>query len=150
VRDKIRNVKYVLKNSGHKIEEHPDDSSGMPELNVWGERIDDYPDYSGFGMPPQRKEKSIEYTALPSSNNAPEPKHNPPEFATRLLGHLPMDDNTREAMEGDLEEEYCKLYYRSGRREADAWYYRQVIASLWPFLIAKLRHLVEQVRQRLG
>lgn len=54
----------------------------------------------------------------------------PPELAAYLLRFLPKKD--REAIIGDLEEEYTIVYRRFGLRKADRWFYWQVLASFWP------------------
>lgn len=66
----------------------------------------------------------------------------PPEFATYLLWYLPMNKKIRDAVIGDLEEDFHTVYNRFGRRKAVAWYYYQVTASFWPFLASKVRSLI--------
>jgi hypothetical protein len=53
---------------------------------------------------------------------------------------LPRKD--REILVGDLEEEYSSIEERFGPRKARLWFYKQVIASLWPFVVAVGRKLV--------
>jgi hypothetical protein len=119
-------------------------------LRHWGLRVDDFPDDLEPERPSQGAEEFTDHSLLTLFNTAPEPTHSPPTFATRLLRHLPISSDAREAVEGDLEEEHRAIYDKAGRWKADAWFCRQVIVSYWPFLIAKARRLVEQVRQRLG
>lgn len=57
----------------------------------------------------------------------------PPELGQYLLWYLPRKD--REAIEGDLEEEFREVHDRFGRRKAVAWYYFQVGASFWPYAV---------------
>jgi hypothetical protein len=65
----------------------------------------------------------------------------PPEFATYLLWYLPKE--VREAVTGDLEEEFSIVYNRFGQRKAIIWYYYQVGASFWPFVVSKVQKLVK-------
>ena len=41
--------------------------------------------------------------------------YTPPQFATRLLQYLPIGTEAREAVEGDLEEEYHAIYNQASR-----------------------------------
>jgi hypothetical protein len=57
----------------------------------------------------------------------------PPINAEYVL-HLVLGKEEREAVIGDLVQEYGRIRQRFGRRNADIWFYKQVIWSLWPFL----------------
>lgn len=57
----------------------------------------------------------------------------PPINAEYLL-HLVLGKKEREAVIGDLIQEYRRIMQRFGRRNADIWFCKQVISSLWPFL----------------
>jgi hypothetical protein len=65
----------------------------------------------------------------------------PPEFATYLLWYLPKKD--REAVMGDLEEEFWIVYKRFGRRKAVIRYYYQVGASFWPYVVQAGKKLIK-------
>lgn len=77
----------------------------------------------------------------------PTPAAKPPELGEYLLWYLPIPSDMREAVIGDLEEEYGTIYHRFGRRKAVTWYYAQVIRSFWPFAVAKIRSLVQLLSQ---
>ena len=66
--------------------------------------------------------------------------YQPPDFATYLLWYLPRKD--RDAVMGDLEEEFHIVHKRFGRRKAVVWYYFQVLASFWPYAVSAVKKLV--------
>ncbi len=70
----------------------------------------------------------------------------PPAFAEYLLHFLPK--TMREALPGDLEEEYHQMYARFGKRRATFWYYVQVALSFWPLLSMGVKQLI--IRGLLG
>ncbi len=47
--------------------------------------------------------------------------------------------NNREHLLGDLAEEYIEIAVKHGDRFANIWYWKQVVASAWPFLKKALR-----------
>jgi hypothetical protein len=57
----------------------------------------------------------------------------PPANAEYLL-HLVLQKEERDAVIGDLNEEYGYILNRFGRPRADIWFYKQVFQSVWPFL----------------
>ncbi len=77
----------------------------------------------------------------------PQPRVNPPEFGEYLLWYLPMPPDIREAVIGDLQEEYVCVHQRFGHRRAVVWYYTQVAASFWPFVVSKIRGLGQFISQ---
>jgi hypothetical protein len=56
---------------------------------------------------------------------------------------------SREYLIGDLAEEYAQIAANHGVRFANLWYWKQIIASVWPFLMKALRWglLVSWVRR---
>ena len=74
-----------------------------------------------------------------SSNSLRSANVSPPRFGRYMLCYLPQ--KIRDEVIGDLEEEYHIKYHALGKRKAMIWYYRQIIASLWPF-IAQIGELV--------
>ena len=57
----------------------------------------------------------------------------PPALAEYVL-HLVLGKEEREAVIGDLVQDYRHIRRRFGKRKADFWFHKQVIWSLWPFL----------------
>jgi hypothetical protein len=57
----------------------------------------------------------------------------PPINAEYVL-HVVLGKEEREAVIGDLVQEYGCIMLRFGQRHADIWFYKQVILSVWPFL----------------
>ena len=65
---------------------------------------------------------------------------NLPRTAEYLLYFwLPKKD--REAIPGDLEEEYNLIAQKFGCRKADVWYWKQVIFSIGPIVLARLKRI---------
>jgi hypothetical protein len=71
-----------------------------------------------------------------------------PKFAEHLLRFLP--EKQRESFLGDLEEEYHDLYERSGKRQAQRWYYEQVVSSVGPLLLRAARSYLKKRVAWLG
>ena len=57
-----------------------------------------------------------------------------------LLCYLPRKD--RDAVMGDLAEEFAIVYTRFGRRKAVIWYYYQVSASFCPYAVRAGKKLI--------
>src|SRR6185295_14214887 len=56
----------------------------------------------------------------------------------------------RQAVLGDLQEEFLNIAETAGTPAADRWYWRHVLLSLWPNLIRRARgdeHRARQIRQ---
>jgi putative ABC transport system permease protein len=65
----------------------------------------------------------------------------PPRAAEWLVERsLPIDAAEREAVLGDLAEEHAEIAWRAGTVAADAWYWRQTIASVVPNLRRRFTH----------
>jgi hypothetical protein len=56
-----------------------------------------------------------------------------PKLGQYLL-YLLLSKKDREYLIGDLDEEYLEVLAKFGRRWADIWYYKQVVASAWPLI----------------
>jgi hypothetical protein len=67
-------------------------------------------------------------------------KTEPPWFAVYLLWFLPRKD--REAVMGDLEEEFHEVRDAFGWGWAALWYYFQVGASFWPYALSAAKKLI--------
>jgi hypothetical protein len=57
-----------------------------------------------------------------------------PPFHAEYLLHLLLTKTERDALIGDLLEEYDEIVHRFGKRHADVWFYKQVTFSIWPFV----------------
>jgi hypothetical protein len=57
-----------------------------------------------------------------------------PPFHAEYVLHLLLAKAEREAVIGDLVEEYHQIMHRFGKRYADAWFCKQVGFSIWPFV----------------
>jgi hypothetical protein len=57
-----------------------------------------------------------------------------PPFHSEYLLHLLLTKTEREALIGDLVEEYGEIVHRFGKRYANLWFYKQVAFSIWPFV----------------
>src|SRR5262249_42792715 len=64
--------------------------------------------------------------------------HEPPFDATRLLSWFVSSLNC-ESIVGDLEERYPIVFKQKGHRSAQLWFWRQVVQSLFPLVIAAIR-----------
>jgi hypothetical protein len=121
VRQEIQRIKLTLREWNVAVSDHPDDQNKINLL-------------SPHTM--ARLNAPIRYHPI-------ELAPSPPEFATYLLWYLPMHKKTREAVMGDLEEEFSIVSQRFGRREAIIWYYYQVGASFWPFAVSGVKKLIK-------
>jgi hypothetical protein len=122
-RQNIARIKNTLRRRNVVVANHPDDESASL-------------------LSKRRNQKIARRNTLPP-DTTPSPVPLPPEFATYMLWYLPMDREIREAVIGDLDEEFSILYDRFGRRKAVIWYYCQVGASFWPFVKAKVQQAVK-------
>jgi hypothetical protein len=55
-------------------------------------------------------------------------------FHAEYVLHLLLAKHEREALIGDLLEEYKQIVHHFGKRYADVWFYKQVAFSIWPFV----------------
>jgi hypothetical protein len=62
------------------------------------------------------------------------PSNSRPPFHAEYVLHLLLAKHEREALIGDLLEEYEQILHRFGKRYADVWFYKQVAFSIWPFV----------------
>lgn len=67
----------------------------------------------------------------------------PPRRAEYLLRFLPISHKDREAVIGDLEEEYHDICQQFGQKHALHWYWYQVIVSFWPFFKAAIKSIIK-------
>jgi hypothetical protein len=67
-------------------------------------------------------------------------KGGPPHFGMYLLHYLPKDK--REAIVGDLVEEFGQIEETYGIRKARLWFYYQIVASFWPLLFTGIKRLL--------
>jgi len=68
----------------------------------------------------------LAYKAISCNSRAP--------FHAEYLLHLLLAKQEREALIGDLLEEYKQILHHFGKRYADVWFYKQVAFSIWPFV----------------
>jgi hypothetical protein len=71
-------------------------------------------------------EAVLAYNATVGNSRAP--------FHAEYLLHLLLAKQEREALIGDLLEEYKQIVHYFGKRYADIWFYKQVAFSIWPFV----------------
>ena len=77
-----------------------------------------------------------------STSPAPSKEETPPKSAEFLL-YLLLSHEDREALPGDLEEEYrTAILPKFGARRAVLWYWCQVIRSIWPVISGMVSKLV--------
>lgn len=84
------------------------------------------------------------FVALPaviSMSGSAFPDRRPPRFAAYLLRFLPKEQ--RDALLGDLEEEYWEIYDQHGKRQAQVWYWCQALTSFGPLLWRAVRNLTK-------
>ncbi|HLK59934.1 MAG TPA: permease prefix domain 2-containing transporter [Chthonomonadaceae bacterium] len=63
--------------------------------------------------------------------------------SAQLILYLLLPKKQREAVIGDLEEQYTEANQCLGKRGADFWYYVQVLTSVWPILSSWTRKLLK-------
>lgn len=89
---------------------------------------------SGFGM----VISEIRYRLVKNKTSVkslPNEQTESPKPAQLLL-YLLLPKKQREAVIGDLEEQYTEACQRLGKRGADIWYFVEVMKSVWPILAA--------------
>jgi hypothetical protein len=95
----------------------------------------------------QRERPDIDWSsvatlpAATSMSGRASPDQRPPRFAAYLLRFLPKEQ--RDALLGDLEEEYREIYAQHGRRQAWFWYWCQALTSFGPLLWRAVRNLTK-------
>lgn len=67
----------------------------------------------------------------------------PPSRAEYLLRFLPIPHKDREAVIGDLEEEYQDIHHQFGQKQANYWYWCQVIYSFSPYVKAAIKSAIK-------
>lgn len=93
---------------------------------------------------PEKWNYETKYDKYTSEQNIPLYSNiSPPKLAEYLLWYLPIDRKTREAIIGDIEEEFFLLCTNFDWRKATIWYYYQVGASFWPIIGTKIRKLIK-------
>ncbi|MGY6277843.1 permease prefix domain 2-containing transporter [Methylomonas sp. MgM2] len=68
----------------------------------------------------------------------------PPSWAQYLL-YLFIPRKNREALLGDLEEDYREVYRKFGKNKAIFFYWSQALRSIWPLLCASALKLIKMV-----
>lgn len=71
-----------------------------------------------------------------------------PRFTEHLL-YLALSKHEREAIVGDLLEEYSEIRARFGPQKANFWFYRQVFSSMLPLIRRSLPKLIRPLYQEL-
>ena len=93
-----------------------------------------YHQYDGNGFSLLCHEIAQMLGTLPPSRSAPPAK-------LELILYLLLPRTDCDALIGDLEQRYRKVNKRLGKRNADIWYTKQVVSSVWPLLRAAVRRV---------
>lgn len=69
----------------------------------------------------------------------------PPQYAEYLI-YLLIPKNNREAVLGDLEEDFHAVNKKFGLRKAQFLYWFEVIRSIWPFVVGATEKLIKIIK----
>lgn len=83
-----------------------------------------------------------EYSYDYKNYKVPKVVESPPKFAQFLI-YLLVKKDTRDAILGDLEEEYREVFCKFGSNKAKFFYYWQIGRSIWPLVSAFIGKIIK-------